>query len=99
MQAMYRTLYTHPPPRPNTLARLAAHRAFGLRLLMIWNRNWGRISKVLAKMTGITPAAFTFIGRNWRVPPNARRPRMCRADWVGMRRWALVIATTPTTTA
>ena len=33
------------------------------------------------------------------MPPKTRRPRTCLADCVGMRRWPLVMATTPTTTA
>ena len=50
-------------------------------------------------MIGMTPAWLTFSGRYWRVPPKTRRPRTCLADWVGMRLWLSVIATTPTTTA
>ena len=63
------------------------------------NRKQGSTSKLLAKMTGMTPAWLTISGRNWRVPPKTRRPRTCLADWVGMRRCPLVMATTPTTTA
>ena len=58
----------------------------------------GNISKLLAKMTGMTPAWLTRSGRNCRVPPKTRRPRTCLADCVGMRRWPLVMAITPTTT-
>ena len=50
-------------------------------------------------MTGMTPAWLTLSGRNCLVPPKTRRPRTCLADWVGIRRWPLVMAMTPTTTA
>src|SRR6476661_10049855 len=61
--------------------------------------NEGKMSRLEAKMIGITPAWLTFSGRYCRVPPNTRRPRTCLADWVGIRRWLSVIAITPTTTA
>ncbi len=57
------------------------------------------MSRLEAKMIGITPAWLTFSGRYCRVPPKTRRPRTCLADWVGIRRWLSVIAITPTTTA
>ncbi len=57
------------------------------------------MSRLEAKMIGMTPAWLTFRGRNCRVPPKTRRPRTCLADWVGIRRWLSVIAMTPTTTA
>src|SRR3954447_11313699 len=59
----------------------------------------GKMSRLDAKMIGITPAWFTFNGRYCRVPPNTRRPRTCFADCVGMRLWLSVMAITPTTTA
>ena len=61
--------------------------------------NEGKISRLEAKMIGITPAWLTFSGRYCRVPPKTRRPRTCLADCVGIRRWLSVIAITPTTTA
>jgi hypothetical protein len=61
--------------------------------------NPGISKSELAKMTGMTPAWFTFSGRNCRVPPYTRRPRTCLADCVGMRRCPLVMAITATTTA
>ena len=60
---------------------------------------YGKISRLEAKMIGMTPAWLTFSGRYCRVPPKTRRPRTCLADWVGIRRWLSVIAITPTTTA
>ncbi len=57
------------------------------------------MSRLEAKMIGITPAWLTFNGRYCRVPPKTRRPRTCLADCVGIRRWLSVIAITPTTTA
>ena len=50
-------------------------------------------------MTGMTPAALSFIGRKLRVPPKTLFPFTNLADCVGMRRWALVMAMTPTITA
>ena len=61
--------------------------------------NDGKISRLEAKMIGMTPAWLTFSGRYCRVPPKTRRPRTCLADCVGIRRWLSVIAITPTTTA
>ena len=50
-------------------------------------------------MTGMTPAWLTRRGRYWRWPPYVRRPRVCLACWIGMRRCAWVMRTTPRTTA
>ncbi len=59
----------------------------------------GNIRRLEAKMMGMTPEAFSRIGRNERCPPMTRRPRTCLADWIGMRRVAWVIAMTPRMTA
>ena len=59
----------------------------------------GNISRLLAKMIGMTPAWLTLSGRYWRVPPKTRRPRTCLALCIGMRRWPSVMNTTPVTTA
>ena len=55
------------------------------------------ISNAEAKMIGITPAWLTLIGKKWRCPPYTRRPRVCLACWIGIRRCDLVMNTTATT--
>src|SRR3954471_8367705 len=61
--------------------------------------NDGKMSRLEAKMIGITPAWFTFRGRYCRVPPKTRRPRTGLADCVGGRRCLSGIAIPPATTA
>ena len=51
--------------------RLQAEEEGGVELLRSTHlkANMGRIRRLLAKMTGMTPAWLTRRGRNWRVPP------------------------------
>ena len=51
-----------------------------------------------AKMIGMTPPWLTRSGRYCRCPPYMRRPRVCLACWMGMRRCACVIRIVPATT-
>ena len=45
-----------------------------------------------AKMTGMTPAWFTFSGMYVEVPPYIRRPTIRLAYWIGIRRCACSIS-------
>ena len=58
----------------------------------------GMYSRLEAKITGMTPAWFTFIGMYVDVPPYIRRPTIRLAYCTGMRRWACSMKTTNATT-
>ena len=64
---------------------------------MNWEAKAGRYSRLLAKMTGMTPAWLTLSGMYVDVPPNIFRPTIRRAYWTGMRRWACSMKMTAAT--
>ena len=59
----------------------------------------GNSNKLDAKMGGITPAVFTRSGKCVDWPPYIFRPTWRLAYWMGMRRWARSMKTTPMSTA
>ena len=59
----------------------------------------GMYSSDEAKMTGMTPAWFTFSGIYVEVPPYILRPTIRLAYCTGIRRWACSMNTTKATIA
>src|SRR5690606_25231018 len=64
-----------------------------------WVSSCGRYSSDDPKITGMTPAWFTFNGKYVEVPPYIRRPIIRLAYCTGIRRWACSMNTTVAKTA